>query len=57
MANKIALANEQDKINIAHEINMLIGECIQDIKNLPKVFISKQVKHFGFVESLEREIF
>ena len=57
MTNKIALANEEDKINIAHEVNMLIGECIQDIRNLSKVFISKQVKHFGFVESLEREIF
>lgn len=57
MTNKIALADEVDKKNIAHEINMLIGECIQDIRNLSKVFISKQVKHFGFVESLEREIF
>lgn len=57
MTNKLALANEEDKTNIAHEINLLIGECIQDIRNLSKVFISKQVKHFGFVESLEREIF
>ncbi|AZI32146.1 sensor histidine kinase [Kaistella carnis] len=57
MTNKIALAKEEDKTNIANEINMLIGECIQDIRNLSKVFISTQVKHFGFVESLEREIF
>ena len=57
MTNKILLADEEDKENIANEINMLIGECIQDIRNLSKVFISKQVKRFGFVESLEREIF
>ena len=57
MTNKITTASEDEKKNIAHEINMLIGECIQDIRNLSKVFISKQVKHFGFVETLEREIF
>ena len=57
MTNKIAMADEGDQKDIANEINMLIGECIQDIRNLSKVFISKQVKHFGFVESLEREIF
>ena len=57
MTNKIAMADESEKKNIALEINILIGECIQDIRNLSKVFISKQVKHFGFVESLEREIF
>ena len=57
MTNKLALADDDDKTKIAKEINLLIGECIQDIRNLSKVFISKQVKHFGFVESLEREIF
>lgn len=57
MTNKIATANDQDKVGIALEINLLIGECIQDIRNLSKVFITKQVKHFGFVDSLEREIF
>lgn len=56
MTNKIILAGEQDKEKIAKEVNLLIGECIQDIRNLSKVFISTQVKHFGFVESLEREI-
>ncbi len=57
MTTKIANADDIDKAQIALEINMLIGECIQDIRNLSKVFISKQVKHFGFVDSLEREIF
>lgn len=57
MTNKLTLADELEKANITHEINLLIGECIQDIRNLSKVFITRQVKHFGFVESLEREIF
>lgn len=57
MTSKIVMADEKDKTKIAHEINMLIGECIQDIRNLSKLFISKQVRHFGFIESLEREIF
>ncbi|MCB4235083.1 hypothetical protein LDL59_08210 [Kaistella anthropi] len=45
------------RVEIAEEINLLLGECIQDIRNLSKVFITKQVKQFGFIESLEREIF
>lgn len=57
MTNKIMLSDESEKKEIANEINLLIGECIQDIRNLSKVFITKQVEHFGFVESLEREIF
>lgn len=57
MTNKIMRAADGDKQAIAKEINLLIGECIQDIRNLSKVFISNQVRHFGFVESLEREIF
>lgn len=56
MTNKIELVDDKDKIKIANEMNMLIGECIQDIRNLSKVFISNQVTHFGLVESLEREI-
>lgn len=57
MTNKISYSNDAERKEIVEEINMLIGECIQDIRNLSKVFITKQVKHFGFVESLEREIF
>lgn len=57
MTNKMAYSNEEERTKILEEINLLIGECIQDIRNLSKVFITKQVKHFGFVESLEREIF
>lgn len=57
MTNKLVLSSEEDKKDIAGEINVLLGECIQDIRNLSKVFITKQVEHFGFVDSLEREIF
>ena len=57
MTNKIGLTSVEDKEGIAQEINVLLGECIQDIRNLSKVFITKQVSHFGFVESLEREVF
>lgn len=57
MTNKIILSSEEDKEDIAGEINVLLGECIQDIRNLSKIFITKQVEHFGFVDSLEREIF
>lgn len=57
MTNKMAYSDEEERKKIVEEINLLIGECIQDIRNLSKVFITKQIKHFGFVESLEREIF
>ena len=38
------------------ELNELLGECIQDIRNLSKTLITEQVIHFGLIESLEREI-
>lgn len=57
MTSKLISSNETGESSIAKEINILIGECIQDIRNLSKVFISTQVQHFGFIESLEREIF
>lgn len=57
MTNKLSYSSQSEKAVIANEINLLIGECIQDIRNISKVFITKQVEHFGFVESLEREIF
>ena len=57
MTNKMAFSTENEREQIVNEINVLLGECIQDIRNLSKVFITKQIEHFGFVESLEREIF
>ena len=38
------------------EINDIIGECIQDIRNLSKIFISENVESFGLVESLQLEV-
>lgn len=38
------------------EINEIIGECIQDIRNLSKIFISENVESFGLVESLQLEV-
>lgn len=57
MTNKMTYSTDAERKEINTEINVLLGECIQDIRNLSKVFITQQVKHFGFVESLEREIF
>ena len=57
MNNKIPAAKAEEKDQIANEINILVGECLQDIRNLSNVFISKQVRRSGFLESLEREIF
>ena len=57
MTNKISFSKETDIKEIGTEINLLVGECIQDIRNLSKIFITKQVEHFGFVDSIEREVF
>ena len=57
MTNKLTFSQEEETKVIGKEINLLLGECIQDIRNLSKIFITKQVEHFGFVESLEREVF
>jgi len=44
---------EKDELN---ELNELLGECIQDIRNLSKTLITEQIIHFGLTESIEREI-
>lgn len=56
MTSKITLTGCKENVQIAKEINMLVGECIQDIRNLSKVFITGQIEHFGLVDSIEREI-
>jgi signal transduction histidine kinase len=38
------------------ELNELLGECIQDVRNLSKTLITEQIIHFGLIESIEREI-
>lgn len=57
MSNRILLSKEDDIQEIGKEINQLLGECIQDIRNLSKIFISKQVENFIFIEAVEREVF
>lgn len=56
MSNRILNSNDPEIAKIAKEINILVGECIQDIRNLSKVFITGQIEHFGLVESIEREV-
>ncbi|WP_304344761.1 sensor histidine kinase [Chryseobacterium koreense] len=56
MTNKITFSSCAENVHIAKEINMLVGECIQDIRNLSKVFITGQIEHFGLVDSIEREV-
>lgn len=38
------------------EINELLGESIQDIRNMSKTFITDQVEHFGLIDTLELEV-
>ncbi|ACU07771.1 Sensory transduction histidine kinase [Flavobacteriaceae bacterium 3519-10] len=57
MTNKIAYAPESDHTQIAEEINLLVGECLQDIRNLSKSFIGQNNDGFNFIESLEREVY
>ncbi len=51
----IAKMNDSEKEELI-ELNELLRECIQDIRNLSKTLITEQVIHFGLIESLEREI-
>lgn len=46
----------REESEMFEEINLLLGECIQDIRNLSKTFITENVLHFGIVDSLEKEI-
>ncbi len=41
----------------AKEINLIIGECIQDIRDLSAVFIRRKSGDEGFVELVESEVF
>lgn len=51
----IAKMKDSEKKELV-ELNELLGECIQDIRDLSKTLITEQVIHFGLIESLEREI-
>lgn len=51
----ISKLEEENKENLT-EINNLIGECVQDIRNLSKTLITEQIEHFGLIDSIEREV-
>lgn len=51
----IAQCEESAKSNL-NEINELLGETIQDLRNMSKTFITDQVEHFGLIDSLEIEM-
>ncbi|MBH1959830.1 MAG: histidine kinase [Flavobacteriia bacterium] len=51
----IAHCEESAKSNL-NEINELLGETIQDLRNMSKTFITDQVEHFGLIDSLEIEM-
>lgn len=57
MSNRLLFSSEDDIQEIGKEINQLVGECIQDIRNLSKIFITRQIENFTFIEAVEREIF
>lgn len=56
MINQVlSQCDETAKANLK-EINELLGETIQDIRNMSKTFITDQVEHFGLIDSLEIEM-
>ncbi len=52
IANKIQTEQKEELL----ETNALLGECIQDIRNLTKTFVTEQIEHFGLIDSVEREV-
>ncbi len=54
-AQVIPQVEEKTKGNLK-EISDLLGESIQDLRNMSKNFITDQVEYFGFTDSLEREL-
>ena len=56
MTNQALHNNENIDNELYQEINELLGECIQDIRNLSKTFITDSVLHFGLIDSLEKEV-
>ena len=56
MNNQIISKTEGETKDNLKEINDLLGESIQDIRNMSKTFISEQIEHFGLIDSLELEV-
>ncbi len=51
----ITKLNGNEKHNLL-EINTILGECVQDIREMSKTFITEQIEHFGLIDSIEREL-
>lgn len=56
MSNKLSTQLVDEKKESIAEISNLIGECISDLRNLAKNFITDQIEHFGLIDSIEREV-
>lgn len=56
MNNQMISKTEGETKDNLKEINDLLGESIQDIRNMSKTFISEQIEHFGLIDSLELEV-
>lgn len=54
-SRSLSVSGNEDQ-EMFDEVNQLIGECIQDIRNLSKTFITENIVHFGIIDSLEKEI-
>ena len=54
--NKLSSQLQLSEREFLKEINDLLGECISDIRNLSKTFISHHIEHIGLIESIEREV-
>ncbi|QFG53260.1 sensor histidine kinase [Chryseobacterium sp.] len=54
--NKLSSQLQNGDREFLREINELLGECISDIRNLSKTFISHHIEHVGLIESIEREV-
>ncbi|WP_285268783.1 sensor histidine kinase [Kaistella rhinocerotis] len=56
MTSKLKHADPAD-LRIVEEINLILGESLQDIRNISKSFITPAADVGDFVESLEKEVF
>lgn len=56
MNNQVIPKTEGKLQDSLKEINDLLGESIQDIRNMSKTFITETIEHFGLVDSLEVEV-
>ncbi len=54
--NKLSSQLQMEDREFLKEINELLGECISDIRNLSKTFITHHIEHIGLIESIEREV-